>query len=63
VDFRNVLNLRQQETQAELRDITALTQVRGLRADVARAFLDAQERQVTLALEEELLGMRSRTWS
>jgi len=54
-DFRNLLNLRQQETQAALRDISALTQVRGLRADVARAFLDAQEREVTLALEEELL--------
>jgi outer membrane protein TolC len=54
VDFRNVLNLRQQATQAELREIGALTTVRNLRADVARAFLDAQERQVTLELEEEL---------
>jgi outer membrane protein len=56
VDLRNVLNLRQQETQATLRDITALTQLRGLRSDVTRAFLDAQERQVSLALEEELLA-------
>jgi outer membrane protein TolC len=55
VDFRNVLNLRQQETQASLRDLAAVTQLRGLRADVTRAFLDAQEREVSLALEEELL--------
>ncbi len=56
LDLRNVLNLRQTAAQAELREIGALTTVRTLRADVARAFLDAQERQVTLELEEELLG-------
>ena len=56
VDFRNVLNLRQQETQASLRDLAAITQLQGLRADVTRAFLDAQERQLTLALEVELLA-------
>ncbi len=55
LDLRNLLNLRQQETQAEVRQFTALTQARVLRADVVRAFLDAQERQVTLELEEDLL--------
>jgi outer membrane protein TolC len=55
LDLRNLLNLRQQETQAEVRQFTAFTQARVLRADVVRAFLDAQEREVTLELERELL--------
>jgi outer membrane protein len=55
LDLRNLLNLRQQETQAEVRELTALTQGRVLRADVVRAFLDAQEQQVTLEFERELL--------
>jgi outer membrane protein TolC len=60
LDLRNVLNLRQQEVQAEVRDFTALAQYRSLRADVTRAFLDAQERQVMLELEEELLQTAER---
>lgn len=59
-DFRNLLNLRQQETQARVRDVAATTGLRTLRADVARSFLDAQERQVQLALEEELLETAER---
>ncbi len=59
-DFRNILNLRQQETQARLRDVTAETGLRTLRSDVTRSFLDAQERQVQLALEEELLATAER---
>jgi outer membrane protein TolC len=55
-DFRNILNLRAQETQARVRDVTALTGLRNLRADVIRSFLDAQERQVQIELEEELLA-------
>jgi outer membrane protein TolC len=55
VDFRNLLNLRQAATQAELREFTASSQAQTLRAEVTRSFLDAQERQVSLTLEEELL--------
>jgi len=60
LDFRNFLRLRQQETRAELRELTAVARLDGLQADVARAFLDAQERQLTLELEAALLTEAAR---
>lgn len=55
VDFQNFVRFRQTGIQAESREAGAQFELYGLEADVARAFLDAQERQVSLELEEELL--------
>jgi outer membrane protein TolC len=60
LDFRSLLQWRQQGVQAESREIDAASQLQTLRSNVRRAFLDAQERQVTVDLEVELLEMLRR---
>jgi outer membrane protein len=56
LDFSRYLDLRQQEDQAQLRELTVDTEFVGLRGDVVGAYLDAQEEQVAVELEEELLA-------
>jgi outer membrane protein TolC len=55
VNFQNFLNLREQETQAELRRTNVVREYQELEADVTQAFFEVQERAVTVELEEELL--------
>ena len=62
LDFRSLLQWRQQGVQAESREIDAASELQTLRSTVRRAFLDAQERQVTVDLETELLEMRRRNY-
>jgi outer membrane protein TolC len=54
-DFTRWLDIRQTEDQAQLRELTVETQFLILQGDVVRAFLEAQEAQVAVELEEELL--------
>jgi len=56
LDFTRFLDLRQQADQAELRELTVDTEFLLLRGEVVRAFLEAQEEQVGVELEEELLA-------
>jgi outer membrane protein TolC len=60
LDFRNLLRWRQQGVQAESREVNAASELQTLRSTVRRAFLDAQERQVTVDLEVELLEVQRR---
>jgi outer membrane protein TolC len=55
-DLGNVVGLREQGTQARIRDLSAVTERRTLAAEVARAFSGLRELQESLALEEELLA-------
>lgn len=55
LDFGNLLNLREQETQAELRRTSLAQEYQELQADVTQAFFDAQEQELTRQLEGELL--------
>ncbi len=55
-DFRQVLNLRNQEMQAIVREVSATAERRLLHAQITGAFLTAQERAGQLALEDELVG-------
>lgn len=54
-DFGSVLDLRDQETQAELRFANLEQEEQGLKADITQAFFDAQEQARTRELEEDLL--------
>jgi outer membrane protein TolC len=58
LDFRNLLQLRQQHVRAEAREINVSNELQQLRSRVRLAFLDAQERQVTVDLENELLTVQ-----
>ena len=60
LDFSRYLDLRQQEDQAQLRELTVDTEFVGLQGDVVGAYLDAQEEQVAVELEEELLASSQR---
>jgi outer membrane protein len=55
LDFADLLRLRQQDVQAESRELNASNELKSLNTEVRRAFLDAQERQLTVDLEAELL--------
>lgn len=54
-DFGSLLDLRDQETQAELRFANLDQQQQELRADITQAFFDAQEQASTRELEHDLL--------
>lgn len=56
LDPGRFLDLRQQADQAQLRELTVDTEYLILRGEVLRAFLEAQEEQVAVELEEELLA-------
>jgi outer membrane protein TolC len=56
LDPARFLDLRQQADQAQIRELLVETGYLLLRGDVLRAFLDAQEEQVAVELEEELLA-------
>ncbi len=57
LNLGDLLDFRQQEDQARMREYSTQNQLVGLRAEVRQAFLDLQERQTALELEEELLEM------
>ena len=48
LDLSNVWGLREQKTQARIRDLAAVTERRALAADVARAFSEVRELQALL---------------
>jgi outer membrane protein TolC len=58
LDFGRLLQFRQLSVQAEARETTVSSELQQLRSRVRLAFLDAQERQVTVDLENELLAVR-----
>ncbi|TVR51735.1 MAG: TolC family protein [Gemmatimonadales bacterium] len=60
LDLSNVIGLREQGTQARIRDLAAVTERRTLAAEVARAFSEVRELQVALELEEALLAEAER---
>jgi outer membrane protein TolC len=60
VDLSNVVGLREQGTQARIRDLATVTERRTLEAEVARAFSEVRELQVALELEEALLAEAER---
>jgi outer membrane protein len=60
LDLQSVLSRRQREGQADLRARSAVTGRVELRGSVTRSFLDAQERQLQLTLEEQLLSRARR---
>ena len=60
LDLSNVIGLREQGTQARIRDLAAVTERRTLGAEVARAFSEVRELQVALELEEALLAEAER---
>ncbi|TVP75821.1 MAG: TolC family protein [Gemmatimonadales bacterium] len=55
-NFNDILRIRDQRTQAELRTSTSREQEHTLLADVALAYFDVQEQASALALEEELVA-------
>jgi len=56
LNLQNIMNLRAQDDEAALQELSVLTQLRTLEAEVTRAFLDVQERMTGLQLEEDLLA-------
>lgn len=61
LDLANIVALREQGTQARIRDLAAVTDRRALAADVAQAFSKVRELELTLELEEALLVEAQRT--
>lgn len=60
LDFGRIADLRSRRVEAELRELDVETGFLDLRDEVARAFLAAQEGQVAVELEEELLAVARR---
>jgi len=60
-DFRNFLQFRSRGANAVTRDVGVTAQLQALRTSVRRGFLDAQERQLAVELETELLETDRRT--
>jgi outer membrane protein TolC len=60
LDFTSFLDLRQQRVRSEIRELDVETGFLALRGEVAQAFLDAQEEQIAVELEEELLATARR---
>jgi outer membrane protein TolC len=56
LDLRQFLQLQQRQTQADARQIAALSQWNAVRTSVVHAFLDAQQHELALELEERLLA-------
>jgi outer membrane protein TolC len=56
LNLQNIMNLRAQDDEAALQELSVLTQLHALEAEVTRAFLDVQERMTGLQLEEDLLA-------
>jgi outer membrane protein TolC len=56
LDFRQFLQLQQRQTQADARHVAAHAQWNTVRANVVHAFLDAQQHELTLELEQRLLA-------